>query len=149
MDSSHDDAADSDSDDDSGGVRTRHPDLAASIAGNPSGSTSKDGANNILWSSWDTLPNSATVTGQADDGGRRVLVTVYSAGLSIWDMQDPNEAKEIFNLSRSPVNSGHVTCARLVPSLRNRDTSGASVLKDFPLLAILYADCLACPRKLG
>jgi len=140
VDGSHDET---DSDSEVGGEgsnagRTGQPDLTASIAGNPSGSTSKDGANNLVWSSWDILPNSATVTGQPDDaGGRRVLITVYATGLSIWDIQDANEAKEIFNLSRSPVKGEHVTCARLVPSLRNRDTAQSSALKDFPLLAIL------------
>jgi hypothetical protein len=139
MDGSHDTDSDSEvGEGDSNAGRTGHPDLTASIAGNPSGSTSKDGANNLVWSSWDILPNSATITGQPDDaGGRRVLIAVYAAGLSIWDIQDANEAKEIFNLSRSPVKGGHVTCARLLPSLRNRDTAQPSALKDFPLLAIL------------
>lgn len=80
------DTHDSDSEPDDNVVRTGQPDLAASIAGNPSGCASKDGANNLVWSSWDILPNSATVTGQPfDTGGRRILITVYTAGLSIWD----------------------------------------------------------------
>ena len=115
-------------------LRARHDSDLNAMAMLNSGKR-KESVNKILGSAWDSICMSSSSSSHK----RRILILIYSSGMSLWDMGNLEEARELFSLTSSITPNTKIVCARLVPTMRSwaegeEDIGSASKQ---PVLAIL------------